>query len=311
MTELIKYTQSIELAEEFPEFTQIEIYGDEDSPLFPIRQVEKFIECDRIRLDKGDYELGVDYIKTVCVGRDGHHNYEQNLLTEEGLYHVLFRTNTPVSRKFRQFTKIVMKELRLRGEVTLGSALEKLKEEVAERNRIIAQQNQQLEEEHNEKLQFKRESERFYMQKMDAQQRARVAEMKLSQAQDVPDNSPEHLFELMQKVFLKRVYVYLSKPPKPIEDEFPEFDGIDPVDDEEICFEVSFRAREQTSCTDFYIMKDIKMEAFHTELHNRNFTINLGDKVHASKFRGTIDDIRDLVNTMLARSLTQHAKAHD
>jgi prophage antirepressor-like protein len=302
MTDLIAYTPSAKLAEEFPEFTQITIYGDQENPLFPLGQVQEFLGTGQIRLDRGDYALGVDYIKALCNRKDGRAD-EQNLLTEEGLYHVLFRTKTPVSRKFRHFTKIVMKELRLRGQVTLDSALEKLKWEIEDRDQKITDLNQQLDEEHNKRIQFQRSSEKFYMQKMDAISRAAAAEMKLKQAQDVADTSPEYLFEHMKARFLKRVYVYLVKPPKAIEDEFPTFEDGDPTDDEEICFEVSFRARDQPTCAEFYMMKDVKMETFHTELHARNFTVMTNDKIHASKFRGSIDEIRDLVDHMLAKAL--------
>jgi prophage antirepressor-like protein len=289
---IIEYTPSNTLAQAFPEFTQITVYGTEEEPLFPVHQVQEFLGTAQIRLDKGGYELGEDYIQIECETANGVTRL-QNLLTEDGLYRVLFRTDTSVSKKFRRFTKVVMRELRLRGRVTLDGALEKLQELEA----TIKQRDEQLEAEHCEKVQYQRESERFYLQKMAAIERAAALEMRQIQ---VDTESPEYQLERLKERYLKKTYIYIARPPKAIEEEFSDFDNLEPVDDEEICFEVAFRARpDQTACAEFHLHRDIKAEQLAVKLHERNFTVMVDGKIHPRKFRGTIDELRGLFGTLI------------
>lgn len=287
MTDIIPFTPSQQLADAFPEISQITIYGSTEEPLFPIAQVQTMIGSDRIQLDKCGYKLEIDYVKLVCARKDGRAT-EQNLLTEQGLYKLLMRTDTPVSEKFQAFVKVVMRELRLRGQVTIGTAVQELQ-------KVLDQRNEQLEIEHTEKLQYKRESERFYLQKMNAIERAAVAEMRLKQAREAPNNSPEYIIERLKERYMKRVYVYLAKPPKEIEEEFAPLDELDPTDDEEICVEISFKSRElRSSIAEIFTHRDIRLATLQDKFRDR-FAITIEDGgLHQSKFRCSIDDIRAL-----------------
>lgn len=297
MADIIPFTPSEKLNDQFPELAQITIYGTSQDPLFPLSQVEDTIGSGRLRMDKG-YKLDIDYVKLVCKRSDGR-LWEQNLLTEQGLYKVLARTDTPVSEKFQTFTKVVMKELRLRGEVTLDTALHKLKLEIDEQKAIISRQNEQLEAEHGQLVQYKKESERFYMQKMAAMERAIVAEKRL-QDRENRDDTPEFQVEKLKSRYMKSVYVYLVKPPKAIREEFSDFDeDLEPTEDEEICFEVSFSKRAQPTCMDgLYLHKNIKMSELELKLHDLDFTVTIDGKIR-NIFRGTMEDIRSLIAGML------------
>jgi prophage antirepressor-like protein len=297
MTDIIPFTPSQKLIDEFPEIAQITIYGTSEDPLFPLSQVEDVIGSKRIRLDMCGYKLGIDYVKLVCARKDGRMN-EQNLLTEQGLYKVLARTDTPVSEKFQTFTKVVMKELRLRGQVTLDTALQQLKAEIEEQKARIAQQDQQLEREHAELMQYKRDCDKFYTQKMAAMERAIVAERRLLDREESTD-TPEYQVEKLKAMYMKPIYVYLVKPPKAIKDEFSDFNELEPTEDEEICFEVSFSKRSQPTCMDgLYLHRHIKMSEFELKLHERDFTVTVDGKIR-NMFRGTMEDIRSLVASML------------
>jgi hypothetical protein len=78
---------------EHPQFGGLEVYGTREEPLFPVQQVAHLIGVPRIRVDQGNYELGLDYIRMIVPRRDGR-LLEQNLLTEQGLYNVVFRSGT-------------------------------------------------------------------------------------------------------------------------------------------------------------------------------------------------------------------------
>lgn len=282
MTDIIPFTPSEKLIEEFPEISQITIYGTTEDPLFPLGQVEDAIGSKRIRVDMGGYRLGIDYVKLVCNRSDGRPR-EQNLLTEQGLYKVLARTDTPVSEKFQTFTKVVMKELRLRGAVTLNDAIRKL--------------NEQLEDEHVKLLQYKRDSERFYMQKMDAQTKLLAAQVKIER---VDNYDAGYQLERIKNKCLKKVYVYQVKPPKAVEEDFPEYDrDSEPNTDDEICFEVSFRTRLESPCGEFHVYKDISMEKLYAKLHQRDYSVMIGDKEHRSIFQGSLDRLQYTIDEFI------------
>jgi prophage antirepressor-like protein len=124
-TQLIKFIPSEALAKEFPEFNKLDIYGTTENPLIATQQFQDLLGLDRLRLDKGEYDYGEDYIQMKCKGKDGKFR-EQNMLTEKGLYTVLARSHTELGKKFMRFVLVVMRELRTKGQVELEDALKKL-----------------------------------------------------------------------------------------------------------------------------------------------------------------------------------------
>lgn len=299
MTGIIEYTPSNTLIAEFPEFRKITIYGTAEEPLFPLAQVQEFLEIGQIRVDRGDYEAGEDFIKIKCPGRDGHHEYNQYLLTEDGLYRVLYKSNSQVGKKFRRFAKVVMRELRLRGHVTLDGALEKLKEleiELAERDNKIAQMDQQLEEEHAMTMRYQLESAKFYTQKMAALERCLTLETRADDQSNSPQYNTEAQLERIKDHCMKRLYIYMIKPPAAIADEFPEFDeNSDPPEDDEICFTICTRQLDKIACAEVHIYKDVPISALYNRLSLAGFDIIKGKR----KFRGYISHVREIINSML------------
>jgi len=293
MAELINYIPSDTLATEFPEFTKLTVYGTSEDPLFPVSQVQDFLGTGQIRLDRGGYDLGEDYVKMICDRKNGRPK-EQNLLTEDGLYRVLFRTDTAVSKKFRRFTKVVMRELRLRGQVTADDAIQKLHA----LELTVAARDQQLEEQHVDLLRYRKDSEKYFHQKMDAQTKLLAAQVVVERNTD--NYGAEYQLERVKEKCLKKVYVYMTRPPKAVEDDFPEFDAdIEPTTDDEICFEISFRARAEDPCAEFYVYKDITAERLHQKLRERDFSLMIGDKEHRSLFQGSLDRLRYTIDELL------------
>jgi len=134
MTDLIKYTKSDELNKVFPEFSEMTVYGSVEEPLFPGSQVKDLVGITRIHYE--DLDLGDDYIKTKI--QTGGQMREVHMLTEQGLYTLVSRSRTDLGQKFRRFVKVVLKELRLRGQVTLTDALGKLQQELDKKQQFIA-----------------------------------------------------------------------------------------------------------------------------------------------------------------------------
>jgi prophage antirepressor-like protein len=293
MTDLIEYIPSETLAKEFPEFTKLTVYGTADEPLFPVSQVQEFLGTDRIRLDRGGYDIGEDYIKILCDRKDGRVN-EQNLLTEDGLYRVLFKTDTAVSKKFRRFTKVVMRELRLRGQVTVDDAIQKLHK----LEQTIAARDQQLEEQHADLMRYKKDSEKYFHQKMDAQTKLLAAQVAIERNTD--NYGAEYQLERIKGNCLKKVFVYMIRPPKAVEEEFPDYDeNIEPTTDDEICFEISFRSRAEDPCAEFYVYKNITVERLYQKLRERDFSLMIGDKEHRSVFQGSLDRLRYTIDELI------------
>lgn len=303
-TQIIDYTPSQILAADFPEFSKITIYGTQEDPLFPVRQVQKFLGSDQIRLDRGGYKQDRDYVKLKCRGKDGK-SYEQNLLTERGFQRVALRSDTEIGEKLMDFVYIVLKELRLHGHVTLENAMAKTREyqeQLAKKDKLLAARDHQLEATHGEMIKYKRDSEKFYHQKMDMQTKLLATQVELERKTD--NYSAEYQLEKIKENTMKKVYVYMVKPPKAIVDQFPDYDtDSEPTTDDEICFEVSFRTRDMDACGEFHVYRHITMERLHQKLHERDFSIMIGEsgkeKEHKSVFRGSLDRIRYTIDELI------------
>lgn len=111
----------MELIIDHPKFATLKVYGTKDEPLFPVSSVSHLLNC-RIRTDKGAYELGLDYVRMVAPSKNGN-ILEQNMLTETGLYNVIFNTNNSLGREFRIFVTNLLKKLRHIGMVHIDDIL--------------------------------------------------------------------------------------------------------------------------------------------------------------------------------------------
>ncbi|WP_202056261.1 Bro-N domain-containing protein [Streptococcus danieliae] len=115
-----------------------EIYGDKDNPLFIAVEVAKMIEVQNTTdlLKRVDEDEKLTYV----VSRAGQKR-EVNMLTEFGLYEVLFQSRKPKAKEFKRVVKQILKEIRQQGYYMQGELVEPTTaptEEEAERYYIDA-----------------------------------------------------------------------------------------------------------------------------------------------------------------------------
>lgn len=93
---------------------RFEVYGTFEEPLFLAKDVAEMIEHSnsRVMLESvDDDEKGVRIVYTLGGSQS------VNVLTENGLYEVLFQSRKPIAKAFKAEVKKILKELRLRGRV--------------------------------------------------------------------------------------------------------------------------------------------------------------------------------------------------
>lgn len=97
---------------EHPKFGSLQVFGTASEPLFTVAQVARLIG-QSLRVDRSYLESGLDYVRKVVPRQNGS-PIEQILLTESGLYNVIFRSMTLTGREFRIFITSVLRDLRTR-----------------------------------------------------------------------------------------------------------------------------------------------------------------------------------------------------
>ena len=112
-------------------FKQIRIYGSIKDPYFVAKDVAEKLNIKNFHVKNKEFmEEGVHYIMHPVQTEDGYR--ASILLTEVGMYQMLFLSDSPTARKFCQFIVIVMRELRTKGYVTLEESLKQLQEKLQE-----------------------------------------------------------------------------------------------------------------------------------------------------------------------------------
>ncbi|HGA1400304.1 TPA: BRO family protein [Streptococcus agalactiae] len=100
-----------------------EIYGNKDNPLFIAVEVVEMIEVQNTTdlLKRIDEDEKLTYV----ISRAGQKR-EVNMLTEFGLYEVLFQSRKPKAKEFRKAVKNILKEIRLNGYYMQGELVQEL-----------------------------------------------------------------------------------------------------------------------------------------------------------------------------------------
>lgn len=98
-----------------------EIYGNKDNPLFIAVEVAEMIEVQNTTdlLKRVDEDEKLTYVIT----RAGQKR-EVNMLTEFGLYEVLFQSRKPKAKEFKKVVKQILKEIRQQGYYMQGELIQ-------------------------------------------------------------------------------------------------------------------------------------------------------------------------------------------
>lgn len=97
------------------------VYGDKDNPLFVAVEVAEMIEVQNTTdlLKRVDEDEKLTYV----VSRAGQRR-EVNMLTEFGLYEVLFQSRKPKAKEFKKVVKQILKEIRQQGYYMAGELID-------------------------------------------------------------------------------------------------------------------------------------------------------------------------------------------
>ncbi|HEL1829275.1 TPA: BRO-like protein [Streptococcus suis] len=98
-----------------------EIYGNKDNPLFIAVEVAEMIEVQNTTdlLKRIDEDEKLTYV----ISRAGQKR-EVNMLTEFGLYEVLFQSRKPKAKEFKKVVKNILKEIRVNGYYMQGELIQ-------------------------------------------------------------------------------------------------------------------------------------------------------------------------------------------
>jgi prophage antirepressor-like protein len=255
------------LLSQFPEFQNIEFYGTVEDPLVPVQELEKILQCPDIRLDKLDLVEGEDYIKVRAKSSDCKIR-EQNMLTERGLYTYLARSRTALGKKFNKFVYVVLKELRLKGQVTLKTAVEKLK-----------QYDLQLEDQ-NEKLKMQtRLSEKYFEKNFELNTKL----IKLEQQHNTWNkNDDSYKVQRFRELLFKPLYVYVDKVPRKLQNMIDSYDEDEELTDSDVrLMSVSFVLKNKSVAATYYVPPGTKLETVQKYLEPLALE-SLPNKYHCS-----------------------------
>lgn len=98
----------------------LKIYGSCDEPLFSSSQVAQLLDIKQIHRSISHYESNE---KTEMVVKTNGGDQKVSMLTEQGLYRLLYSTRTQVGKTFRKWVYTVIKELRTNGVATLKGTM--------------------------------------------------------------------------------------------------------------------------------------------------------------------------------------------
>lgn len=102
----------------------LNIYGDNQEPLFLARDVAEMIDYTKTSqgyydvqamLRKVDEDEKLKGIPSNSATKNFRSSQQVWFLTEHGLYEVLMRSSKPLAKEFRKYVKQVLKEIRLNG----------------------------------------------------------------------------------------------------------------------------------------------------------------------------------------------------
>lgn len=302
MTEVVTYTKNVELSNQFPEFMGLTIYGSTETPLFAGQQVQDLLGITKIHYAR-EYDEGDDYIKVPGVAKDGKMR-EQNMFTEHGLYNIIFRSNTDLSKKFRKFVTIVLRELRTMGSVTLRTALAKLQADIKVKeksNEVLDTECETLKEtikiqerDHEEyRAKYYNECQKVArLEKAAARLNKEKAAMKLQNHKTYQPTTREGRLwaKAKEKCLTPLYFVHVDAE-----------DDSTPADDDEAVWKLvkSQPAAEDHSFT-VHVFKDVTPKAIHDALIANEFGVKTKSGVwSANKYRGSLDSISHQVENVL------------
>lgn len=292
--QLVQFTRSDQLIREFPEFGQIDIYGTREEPLFPASRIGELLGLERIHFERGEYKIEKDFIEAAGITKDGKIR-KMKMFTERGLHKIILRSNCPFGEKFQDFVSIIIKELRLNGEVKLDDALTKLNiqtQEYEKLKQIAASQEKELKEEQKKTA----TATKWYIENYERYEKASKKILKLQSESKCRDrvvykDASYHL-EKMEREYCMVIWIKFEKTPKELLDddvEEEENEYREPNNDEERWFTIHKLDGPACFNTELYIKHSLGIEGLKQKLIEMNFP-----QYKTGMFKGNFDQIKDI-----------------
>lgn len=136
-----------------PEFAKVRVFGSKENPLFVAKDIVSLTGIG-INYKKRDQFIDQLERKQVVVQTDTGPKITV-VFTEQGLYKVLWTNTHPMAIRFQIFMTEVMNQLRVKGGVTMTSAITGYKERISELEKLLQIEIENSDTEHEKFLEYK------------------------------------------------------------------------------------------------------------------------------------------------------------
>lgn len=275
-----------------PLYSSLKIYGSVEMPLYSATEVAKLLEIDKVdNVVKHFTNRECIYANVPSI------NGTARLLTEHGLYRLLFINNTPVGEVFREFVYMVLDQLKTYKTVHLDSVQDSMRKqfsaEIQQATKYLQEKVQQLELEvlansktlrRTSELAHRKEQEAANLSQHAQQLNTKVLIMQerllRAELNNQPDDeSDEALFKYLLVKYMKvKLYVYLMPCKNESDDHYDYSDfSYENIPDEND--EMYYRLSRNNTCVKGSIIKDLYFEHENqfNDLKNSLATFARGD----------------------------------
>lgn len=273
-----------------PIFSQIRTFGDMYDPVFVAKDVQEALGLKDLNLrHNNNFEWMYDMIKIKIITKGV--TREVIALTEQGLYKAIWHSKTDMAKKFQVFMKSVMKELRIKGVVTLESAVEEYKKEnerhkkeikrLEDWNKVL---DETCEREHKDRVHYQELSEHKHLKLVDQAENIQTLQNRIENIKDPDKYVLSERLKFWQTAHGRTVIVMINAPPKEYEETYDydistiteyETDDIDSSDT--MLYSIGFTAaKSKVAIKKLYLHKDIKLDEFHKKLERHRLPKNAG-----------------------------------
>lgn len=139
----------LELFNELFENKSVRIYGDFNNPLFVAKDIGELLGLKKIRNTIQEYEND-EIMQNINILSDAHilggssQMRKVNMLTEKGLYRLLYTTRSELGKKFRDFVYNLLHNLRTKKISIIENENNQLKQNIKEQKKIIEEQKKKI-----------------------------------------------------------------------------------------------------------------------------------------------------------------------
>jgi len=281
-------------------FKDMRAYGCLKYPMFIVSDVEKILKIKFSRLNNSMLYIPGIHTRRITINSVKGPTTVQ-ALTEDGLLKALFASNTPDALKFQLFVSAVLRQLRIRGVVTVDSANEEYEKKIHQITNDLKEEKEMaqtaLGKMYERVLTEKHKSNQWEMDAMRSMNDNLKLKGTLAAYKQKDEYELHNILESFIKKYCKPVYIYLNAMPKKIKDEYDEYSLDFPLDDSDFGL-YSLTLKQSSSKT--------KILSTTLYMHTSNTLKSLQEQITpsceystATQFYTTLDNIKTIFNNDL------------